>query len=228
VDQRKQYIQGVLGRSKVAGKRLDHAGSGFFVSVDGDLITTSSVIDGCSVVSISPMYGEIALARVVQTEPSSGIALLRADITVPGVAILTGSEGAFYRHPIYVLGYPQLGSVTGEPTLTPVRALNSQKTAAAVPAILIDGDIRSGFNGGPVLDSGGSAIGVMAPGKTQVSGATDGTVESTGMAIPSERIVSFLEAAGVDYQTGLQLPPKPPERLLTEARPLVAQIGCWQ
>jgi S1-C subfamily serine protease len=225
---RKQYIQRVLAKSKVAGLRLDHTASGFFIAADGTLLTTASVVRDCAAVSVSPMYGEIALAKVVATEQAAGIALLHADIAAPGVAMVISSEGAFKRNPVYILGYPTLGSVTAEPVLTPVRVLNSQQTAQSVSTMLIDGDVRSGYNGGPIVDSGGGVIGIMTPAKSQLYGATDAPVVGMGLAAPSERLVEFLDQSGVDYRTGQQLPPKPAERILIDSRPFAAQIGCWQ
>ncbi len=227
-EQRKQYIRGVLAKSKVAGKRLDRTASGFFVSAGGFLVTTANVVHGCAAVSISPMDGEIVLGKVIAREEPSGFALLQADIASPGTAILVSSEGAFNRNPIYILGYPVLGSITSEPALTPVRALNSQKTVFDVPTMLIDGNVQPGYNGGPVLDSGGGVIGLVIPGKTQSYGTTDVPVDSMGLAIPSEALITLLEKSGADFRTGLQLPPKPPERILIDSRPFAAQVGCWQ
>ncbi len=226
-EQRQQYIRKVLAKSKVAGKRLDRTASGFFVSADGLFITTANAVHGCAAVTVSPMYGEIALGKVIAHEERTGFALLQTDIASPGTAILVSSE-AFNRNPVYMLGYPVLGSITSEPALTAVRVLNSQKTGFDVRAMLIDGDVQPGYNGGPVLDSGGGVIGLVVPGKTQSYKTTDAPVDSMGLAIPSEALPAFLERSGVDYRAGLQLPPKPPERLLIDSRPFVAQVGCWQ
>lgn len=227
-EQRKQYIRGVLARSKVAGRRLDRTASGFFVSADGNLITTASIVHECESVSVSPMYGEIMFAKVIATEDAAGIALLHADIASPGIATLISSEGAYKRNPVYMLGYPELGSITAEPALSSVRVRNSQQTAFGVSTMLVDGDVRSGYNGGPILDSSGGVIGVVTPGKTQLYGTSAPQVDSMGLAVPSESLFAFLEKSGIDYRTGQQLPPKPADRILIDSRPFAAQIGCWQ
>lgn len=226
-EQRQQYIREVLAKSRVAGKRLDRTASGFFVSADGFFITTANVVDGCAAVSVSPMYGEVVLGRVITRDERTGFALLQTGIASPGTATIVGSE-TFNRNPVYMLGYPVLGSITSKPALTPVRILNSQKTGLDVRAMLIDGDIQPGYNGGPVLDSGGGVIGLVIPGKTQSYGTTDAPVTSMGLAVPSETLIAFLEKSDADYRTGQQLPPKPPDRILVDSRPFVAQVGCWQ
>jgi S1-C subfamily serine protease len=228
IEQRKKYVQGVLSRSNLAGRRLDRTGSGFFASSDGDVITTISTINGCSLVSVSPMVGEMILATVTATDEAAGLALLHVNMASPGVATLTSSEGAVNRKPIYILGYPVLGSVTTAPALTPVRVLNSQQIATGISATLISGDVRPGYNGGPLLDSGGGVIGVVAPGKTQFYGTTQEPSDSVGLALPSESLLAFLDRTSIPYRTDMQLPPKPPDRLLIDSRPFAAQIGCWQ
>lgn len=228
VEPRKQYLREALSKSKVAGKRLDNTASGFFVSEKGDLITTAGVVSGCAAISVSPMYGELTLAKVVATDDDAGIALLHVDISSPGVATFIPSEGVVNRGQVYLLGFPILGSVTSEPALTPVRVLNAQRTVHDVLAMLIDGDVRSGYNGGPILDSGGGVIGVLTPGKAQFSGSTDAPVDSMGMGVPSEFLRAFLEKLGIDHETGMAVPPKTRERIVIASRPFAAQIGCWQ
>jgi hypothetical protein len=39
---------------------------------------------------------------------------------------------------------------------------------------------------------------------------------------------AFLKDQGIDYQTAQGGFPQPEDRILEEARPFLAQIGCWR
>jgi len=228
-EQRKQYIKDVLSKSKVAGKQLQLAGSGFFVSEDGSLVTARALVSECALISVSPTFGDFELATLVASDEATGLALLRtAMVPPPGIAPLIGSEGAYKRNPVYLLGYPVLGPITTAPALTSVQVVNSQQTFSSVSMMLINGDFRSGYNGAPVLDSSGSVIGVVIPGKNQSYAAADAPLDNVGLAVPTETLLTFLEEHAIEPQVGLQLPSKPRARLLIDSRPFAAQIGCWR
>lgn len=227
-EQRKQYIKDVLSKSKVAGRQLETAGSGFFVSGDGSLVTARALVSDCALISVSPTFGELDLATLVGSDEATGLALLRTDVVPPGIAPLIGSEGAYKRNPVYLLGYPALGPITTAPALAPVQVFNSQQTASSVSTMLINGDFRSGYNGAPVLDSSGSVIGVVVPGKNQSYAAADAPLDNVGLAVPTEALLAFLDKHAIEARVGLQLPPKPSDRLLVDSRPFAAQIGCWR
>jgi serine protease Do len=227
-DERKRYIQGVLSKSKVQGKRLALSGSGFFVAQDGTLVTNHLLVSDCAAVSISPVVGEMMLADTIAHDATIDLALLRAPSAPPAVARLAESQGALKREPAYVIGYPGPGPMTTMPGLTPVETMGSQKTALGISTIILKGGLTSGNNGGPLLDSGGGVVGVMVASKSQTYTATDGQAPSIGLALPSEGLRQFLDLHDIDYQLGLELPPKPAERLFIDARRFMAQVGCWQ
>lgn len=232
---RKEYVKRVLSKSAgktsgidLQGKQLIRTGSGFFVAEDGTLVTNSQLVDGCALISISPIFGEIATATPIGIDRTVDLALLHANVTPPGVASFTGSDGALNGEPIYVIGYPGPGAMTAEATLTSVRILGSQKTAFSVSAMVIEGAILSGNNGGALLESSGGVIGIVLASKTETYAATGGNFEAVGLVLPNETLQHFLQEHGVSGRPGLKLPPKSTDRLLIDARPFMAQVGCWQ
>ena len=232
---RKDYIKRVLSKSAgrspgidLRGKQLDRAGSGFFVAEDGTLVTNYRLVDGCALLSVSPTFGEMAAAALDGTDPEADLALLHAEVVPPGIASFTGSTGAPYGEPTYVIGYPGLGATTDEPTLTSVRILGSQKTAFRLSTIVIEGAIRSGNNGGALLDGSGGVIGIVLASTTQTYAATGSDVDIVGLALPNETLQDFLHKNSVEDRVGLKLPPKSEDRLLIDARPFMAQVGCWR
>lgn len=231
---RKRYIKCVLSRSTgkastidLRGKQLARAGSGFFVAADGALITNHRLVDGCSLISVSPTFGEMRAAVPIGADPEADLALLRADAVPPGIASFTDSHGVLSGEPLYVIGYPGPGTATAEPALTSVKILGSQKTVFSAPTIAIEGAILSGNNGGPLLDSSGGVIGVVLANATQTYAATGGRADAVGLVSPSETLQRFLQEHGVDGRAGLKIPPKSEDRLLIDARPFMVQVGCW-
>lgn len=227
-EERKRYIQGVLSKSNVQEKRLVLRGSGFFVAEDGSLITNHRLVSDCTLISISPIIGDMVMAETIAQDATTDLALLRAPLDPPAIASLIESEGTLKREPIYVVGYPDLGPITSTPGLTPVEVLGSQRTVFNVSTIIFKGDVTSGNNGGPLLDSGGGVVGAVLSSKSQAYIATDAAPSSVGLALPSEALRKFLDSHQIDYRIGLELPPKPADRLLIDARRFMAQIGCWQ
>ena len=232
---RKDYIKRVLSKSAgksseidLRGKQLARAGSGFFVARTGTIVTNHRLVDGCALLSVSPMFGEMAAATLVGTDPEADLALLRADVVPPGIASFAGSTGAPYGERTYVIGYPGLGATTDEPALTSVRILGSQKSVFDLSTIVIEGAIRSGNNGGALLDSSGGVIGIVLASATQTYAATGGDVDIVGLALPNETLQDFLHKNRVEESVGLKLPPKSEDRLLIDARPFMAQVGCWR
>lgn len=228
---RKRYIQRVLSRSVyagVTGMHLTRAGSGFFVAADGILVTNYRVVDGCSVISVSPTFGDMALAMTIGFDSTIDLALLRAEVTPPGIASFTASIGALKQEPTYVIGYPNLGSLTTRPILRPVEILGSRKTMFSVSTMVIKGEVRLGNNGGALLEGSGSVVGAILASTVQTYAATDGPADGVGLALPSEALQEFLRQHGIDYRIGMKSLPRQVDRLLADARPFMAQVGCWQ
>lgn len=230
---RREYIKGVVSTPPaidLEGKHLAGSGSGFFVGADGSLITDRDVVDRCVIVSVAPSFGAMVSATVVGADEATDLALLRADLAPPGVASLVEGEGSGNRSPAYVIGYPAVGALTTTPVVTAVEILSWQQLVQGLPTIVIRGEVRLGNSGGPLLDSAGGVIGaVFAKADTASINQSPGLgAQNIGLAVPSEALQSFLDAQGVDYQVGLQRSPQPADRILLDARPFVAQVGCWQ
>jgi len=231
--ERRDYIRSVLSKpsgSKVQGKRLAGVGSGFFVASDGSLITNYHVVDDCAAVSISPTFGEMVLASAIIPNEQADLALLRADLTPPGIAGFIKGADSIYRGPGYLVGYPNQGLVTIEPVITPVAVLHQQNTTSSAPAFVIKGDVRQGNSGGPLLDSGGGVVGVVFAKVNSVKAfeTTGERVRDIGLALPGTVVQAFLDQNNVRYSAIPRRSPQPESQILIDARPFVAQIGCWK
>lgn len=228
---RRNYIRKALTSpsSKVPGKRLTGLGSGFFVAADGSVVTSRHVIDDCAAVSISPTFGEMEMASHIASAADTDLALLRADIRPPAVAPFTGSANAALLGSAFVVGYPNRGLVTVEPVLSTVEVLASEQETDRGPAIVVRGDIRQGNSGGPLLDSGGGVLGVVFAkiNSVNVYKNTGQLIRDIGLAVPGEILTRFLKSNGVELKVSSPRPPQPAERILSDARPFLVQVGCW-
>lgn len=233
-EKRRERIRRTLtkpSRPQVQGHRLAGVGSGFFVAADGSLVTNHHVVGNCAVVTITPTDGEMVVATQVVVSEEADLALLRSDLAPPGVATFgTATAEQFATGPASLLGYPNLGLVAIEPILTAVEVVERNRSPTNQPVIIIKGDVRSGNSGGPLLDPGGLVIGVVFAkvNSVKVFQMTGRAIRNVGLALSRETVVSFLEDQGVAYRIERILPAQTENRILRDARPYLAQIGCWK
>ena len=111
-------IQRVLKRSEnplVPDHKLSGTGTGFVVTRDGAVLTNHHVIDGCDVVTVSPVNASETVAYLGPSEP-------RMDLAVVVAKGLDRKPAAFRRNytltegePLSVVGYPLHGKVLIKP-----------------------------------------------------------------------------------------------------------------
>lgn len=216
---------------RIEGRSLAGIGSGFFVAANGSLLTNNHVVDDCAVVSISPSAGEMVLARKIAFDPSADLALLQADLSPPAVATFsTRARGRSAMGQASLVGYPNQGLVPLNPVVTAVEVVGRSRTVHNLPIIVLKGSIRAGNSGGPLLDSSGLVIGVVFAkiNSVKVFETTGRTVRHEGYALSTDTVLGFLEDQGVEYRTSAAQGPQTRPQILSEARPYIAQVGCWK
>lgn len=198
-------------------------GSGFVYDADGTVVTNQHVVEGASAISVRFSNGSTHPARLVGTDPSTDLAVLRVDAPASLLAPLRlGDSGDLAVGDSVVA----IGSPFGlEGTLTSgiVSALHRQMTApndfTINDAIQTDAAINHGNSGGPLLDLHGRVVGVNAQIESE-SGGNDGV----GFAIPSNTVRSIvsqlLEDGTVAHAyLGITLVAVPEGVAVTEVRP---------
>ena len=173
----------------------ESAGSAFFISSEGDLITNAHVIEQALVVSIQiPASGKRRFeVDVIGVSPERDLALLRVkkkeleilkrEIQSPSIPYLKmGDSDAVQRgDKIMALGYPLgqqgLKSTTG--------VVSGREHLMGHYFIQIDAPINKGNSGGPSLDNKGRVVGVNSAG---IPGA-----QNVGYIIPINEVKLFLE-----------------------------------
>jgi putative serine protease PepD len=161
-------------------------GSGFVIDTEGHLLTNNHVVEGASKIEVKLGSSEKSYpAKVVGTDPSTDVALLKVD--VPGDQLhplaLGDSSKVQVGDPVVAIGNPF--GLDRTVTSGIVSALQRQIEAPAgfsiSHVIQTDAAINPGNSGGPLIDSEGRVIGINS--QIETGGGGNGNV-GIGFAIP--------------------------------------------
>jgi S1-C subfamily serine protease len=170
-------------------------GSGIVINGDGTILTNYHVIENAIKVTVSFEKGQTVEAKVVGTDPSNDLAVLR--IPTDGLMLhplpLGNSSDVQVGEPVYAIGNPfdlQRTLTTGV-----ISALQREITAPngfTIDNVLqTDAPINPGNSGGPLLNALGQVIGINS--QIETGGTGDGSV-GIGFAVPIDKAKSELGA----------------------------------
>ena len=171
-------------------------GTGFVISKDGYIVTNDHVVDGASSVKVKVGDGKTQSARIVGTDQSTDLALLKVDTNGKDLPPLTfgDSNGVKVGDPTYAIGNPF--GLSRTLTTGVVSALQRQIEApdgfTINDVIQTDAALNPGNSGGPLLDANGNVIGVNSQIETGTGSASTGNV-GIGFAIPSNTVRNVVE-----------------------------------
>src|SRR5213080_2325613 len=164
-------------------------GSGFIYDSGGHIVTNDHVVAGATKVSVTLADGSKYSAKVVGSDPSTDLAVLKVNAPSSKLHPLTLGDSSKLQ---VGDGVVAIGSPFGlEDTVTTgiVSALNrdisSTNNFTISGAIQTDAAINHGNSGGPLLNMAGQVIGV----NTQIESDSGGN-EGVGFAVPSSTISS--------------------------------------
>jgi S1-C subfamily serine protease len=178
-------------------------GSGFIIDESGDVVTNYHVVQGASKVEVSFSGNDEMPAKIVGSDPSTDIAVLRikgAQSRALTPLVLGSSRDVDVGDAVVAIGNP-FGL---ERTVTAgiVSALQRQITApngfAIDEVIQTDAAINHGNSGGPLLNADGKVIGI----NSQIESESGGNV-GIGFAVPidtvKEVVSQLLEHGKVEH-----------------------------
>src|SRR5229473_2863982 len=165
-------------------------GSGFVYDGDGHIVTNAHVVDGASSVSVKFWNGKTFTARVVGTDASTDLAVLKVDAPVSELFPLSlgDSSKVLVGDNVVAIGSPfgLEGTVTSGIVSALHREMTSPNRFAIDDSIQTDAAINHGNSGGPLLDAQGKVVGVTS----QIESNSGGN-EGVGFAIPSNTVSSI-------------------------------------
>ena len=195
---------GMLGGQSTQQLQQTSLGSGVVLTADGYILTNNHVVDGADALEVVA-EGETYEAKIVGTDPSSDLAVIKVDgATLKPIEIGNSAElrvGEWVMAAGSPFGMEQSVS-TGIVSAVNRSYADSQSGAIYTNMIQTDAAINSGNSGGALVDAEGKLIGI----NTLIM-STSGTSSGVGFAIP------------VDYAFGIA------EQLIQGKTPSHAQIG---
>ena len=182
----------VSGGSNPFGRSRGGQGSGFVLDRDGHVVTNQHVVAGGGAFTITLSDGSTHRARLVGSDPSTDLAVLRIDAPAAALTplVLGDSDELAVGDGVVAIGSPF--GLDGTVTSGIVSALHRQMTApnnyTITDAIQTDAAINHGNSGGPLLDGRGRVVGV----NTQIESESGGNV-GIGFAIPSSTVRDIVD-----------------------------------
>jgi S1-C subfamily serine protease len=175
-------------------QQVQALGSGFVVDKAGHIVTNYHVVSGAKRVSVSFSNGGSMKAKVVGTDPSSDLAVLKiaANSRALTPLALGNSDAMRVGDPVVAIGNP-FGldrTVTAGIVSAIQRAITAPNGYTIDHVIQTDAAINHGNSGGPLLNGRGEVIGVNSQIETGNS-ATGGNV-GVGFAIPSNTVKTVI------------------------------------
>lgn len=155
------------------------AGSGFFISADGYIVTNDHVITGAQEITVSLADGRQFPARLVGTDPPTDIAVLKVAATDLPYVSFSPRDIPEVGDWVVAVGNPF--GFGGTATAGIVSAHGREIGEAHVGFLQIDASINSGNSGGPSFDLEGHVIGV----NTAIISPSGGFV-GIGLAVPAD------------------------------------------
>jgi putative serine protease PepD len=171
-------------------------GSGFVVSSDGYIVTNDHVVEGASSVTAKVGDGKTLSAKVVGTDASTDLALLKVDASNLTPLTLGDSDGVQVGDPAYAIGNPYgLDRTLTTGVISALQREISSPNGYTINDVLqTDAAINPGNSGGPLFNAAGQVIGVNSQIETSgnSSGGEGGNV-GIGFAIPSDTVKSVVD-----------------------------------
>jgi len=166
-------------------------GSGFVVSADGRIVTNEHVVAGGTAITVKFWNGRTYTARVLESDPSLDLAVLKADAPSSQLHPLTlaDSNDVQVGDAVVAIGSPfgLSETVTNGIVSALDRHINGTNNATIADAIQTDAAINHGNSGGPLLNAQGQVIGVNSQIESD-SGGSDGV----GFAVSSNDVQQLL------------------------------------
>jgi S1-C subfamily serine protease len=170
----------------------ESTGTGFLIHPDGLIMTCAHVVDETESVKVT-VGEEIRVAKVIATDPTNDLALLRIDGNNLPYLPIADSRSVAQGSKVRVFGFP-LTELLGES----IKITNGFITGFSDNGsdIQIDATVNPGNSGGPVIDGNGQVIGVA-------SQLLDGEgISSVGLAVGAGSIEAFLDRCELPFLSG--------------------------
>ena len=169
------------------------AGSGVVIDRDGHIVTNYHVVEGQRTLKVILEDGTAARATVLGTDPSSDLAVLRAEFPTDRLSPATLGDSSVVRpgDPVFAIGAPfsQPFSVTSGIISATGRSTQSSFTGRSIRDMLqTDAAVNPGNSGGPLFSLNGEVIGI----NTSIENPNGRFFVGLGFAISSNTVLRLV------------------------------------
>ena len=193
--------------------------SGFFVSSDGAVVTTTEVLENCERITLN----DEARANVIAADRAKGLALLLPEVQLAPIAVAHLSTALpRIQSEIALAGFSYEGALGAATvtygTLEDMRGLNGETGQTRLAVLAQPGDA-----GGPVMDLSGSVLGMLLPDP----GGQRALPPEVGLSITTADINAFLSENQIETPAQPIDPVADPLDLTIRAADMTVLVSCW-
>lgn len=176
------------------------SGSGFFVTVDGVLLTNDHVINGCKSI-VAHYNGTKYNAEILRRDEKNDIALLKIEGAKTSPLRFRSGDRVRSGENVIALGYPLSGLLAQEPHVSSGIITALAGIRDDIRYLQVSTPVQPGNSGGPLIDERGNVVGIIV-GKLDallVAAATGDIPQNVNFAIKSNVAQSLMDANGINY-----------------------------
>ena len=211
--------------SKTAGS----SGTGFYVSHEGHVVTNSHVVDGYQQINISH-NGVKLRASMVVNDRVNDLAILRVSTQPHTIVYFREGGGIRPGEDILAFGYPLGGLLSDElkGNKGMINALSGLSNDSRF--VQMSAPIQPGNSGGPLLDEGGSLVGVVTSSINAVKMAshTGSIPQNVNFAIKASVVSNILREKGINYETAVSEIELKTVDIFDKAKKFTVLVECFQ
>ncbi len=208
---------------------VSSAGTGFYVTRAGHLLTNEHVVDDCRKVTLQPPGKRRHDAWVVVRDKINDLALLKTDAKTSHVAVLRSGKSVRPGDEIVSFGFPlsSILSSRGNLTVGRISALAGLRDDSRF--LQITAPVQPGNSGGPLLDLSGNVVGIVQSklSALKVAVITGDIPQNVNFAIKRRISEGFLNASDVKYATSRPVKRLDPSEVGEIAKKFTVKVECW-
>jgi S1-C subfamily serine protease len=209
-------------------KLVDVNGTGFLINTSGYILTNNHVVSDC----VGDIHGNLAnenamKLRIVSADETNDLALLQAPKRFIASAVMR--ETAVHSgDSIIAIGYPFHGLLTSDFTVTTGIISSLSGILNDTRFLQISAPVQPGNSGGPLLDTSGNVVGVVAAkiNAIKFAKATGDIPENINFAIKTGAMRDFLDNSAISYQAAESGTELKAAEIANKARAYTMLISC--